>query len=153
MARHDPAGHPHAPDHYVFGDAVGRRVASPQKAWQTCVLKAYGHVPAWDRRNGLAPESQAAYRAVDLRFHDLRHEAGSRWLEAGMPLHHVKELLGHASIATTDTYLNAGRIHLRESMERAEARRSGKQVANSDAAVVGQTVGQDAGDERKSLVN
>ena len=52
-------------------------------------------------------------------FHDLRHEAGSRWLEAGMPLHHVKELLGHANISTTDTYLNAGRVHLHESMPRA----------------------------------
>jgi integrase len=36
--------------------------------------------------------------AIDLHFHDLRHEAGSRWLEAGIPLHHVKELLGHATL-------------------------------------------------------
>ena len=33
----------------------------------------------------------------------------------------VKELLGHANIATADTYLNAGRIHLHESMLRLEA--------------------------------
>ena len=39
-----------------------------------------------------------------------------------MPLHHVKELLGHASISTTDTYLNASRIHLRESMLEMEKR-------------------------------
>jgi site-specific recombinase XerD len=45
---------------------------------------------------------------VDLHFHDLRHEAGSRFLGAGMPLHHVKEMLGHANISQTDTYLNAG---------------------------------------------
>ena len=43
-----------------------------------------------------------------------------------MPLHHVKELIGHANIATNDTYLNAGRVHLRESMERVEQRKSGK---------------------------
>ena len=41
-----------------------------------------------------------------------------------MPLHHVKELLGHASISTTDTYLNAGRIHLHESMRRVDATRN-----------------------------
>ena len=35
-----------------------------------------------------------------------------------MPLHHVRALLGHASISTTDTYLNAGRIHLQDSMRR-----------------------------------
>jgi integrase len=60
-------------------------------------------------------------RAIDLHFHDLRHEAGSRWLEAGMPLHHIKELLGHANISQTDTYLNAGRLALRESMQRFDA--------------------------------
>ena len=122
MARHDPAGHPFSASAFVFGNEVGHRVGSSQKAWETAVLKAHGHTPEWTKRsNCLAPESQAAYAEIDLRFHDLRHEAGSRWLEAGMPLHHVKELLGHANIATTDTYLNAGRVHLQESMRRAEA--------------------------------
>ena len=122
MAQHDPAGHPLPPAAFVFGNAVGDRVTSPKKAWETAVLKAHGHTPHWTTgSNSLAPESQKAHREIDLRFHDLRHEAGSRWLEAGMPLHHVKELLGHANIATTDTYLNAGRIHLHESMLRLEA--------------------------------
>jgi hypothetical protein len=31
----------------------------------------------------LSKESRAALRAIDLHFHDFRHEAGSRWLEAG----------------------------------------------------------------------
>jgi len=66
---------------------------------------------------------------IDLHFHDLRHEAGSRWLEAGMPLHHIKELLGHANISQTDTYLNAGRLALQDSMKRFDAAR-GKTVAN-----------------------
>jgi integrase len=66
---------------------------------------------------------------IDLHFHDLRHEAGSRWLEAGMPLSHIKEILGHANISQTDTYLNAGRVALQDSMQRFDARR-GKLVAN-----------------------
>ena len=37
-----------------------------------------------------------------------------------MSLHHVKELLGHASISTTDTYLNATRIGLQEAMEKVD---------------------------------
>ena len=40
-----------------------------------------------------------------------------------MPLHHVKELLGHANISTTDTYVNAGRVHLQESMRKVEEAR------------------------------
>ena len=123
MARVDPAGHRFGPEAFVFGDAVGCRLKSPKKAWATAVLKAHGHTPTWVKSD-LSPASREAYRAIDLKFHDLRHEAGSRWLEAGIPLHHVKELLGHASISTTDTYLNAGRIHLHESMRKVDATRN-----------------------------
>ncbi len=128
MARHDPAGEPFGPDAFVFGDEVGRRLNSQKKAWESAVLKAHEHTPTWKHR-GLSPESREAYRTIDLLFHDLRHEAGSRWLEQGLPLHHVKELLGHASISSTDTYLNASRIHLRESMLEMEKRgKSGESV-------------------------
>ena len=120
MAQHDPAGRPLPTKAYVFGDECGGRLKSPKKAWETAVLKAHGYKPTWGG-SSLTPASQAAYRSIDLRFHDLKHEAGSRWLEAGMPLHHVKELIGHANISTTDTYLNAGRVHLHESMLRLEA--------------------------------
>ena len=48
MAQHDPAGHPFLPEAYVFGDEVGQRVGSSQKAWETAVLKAHGHI----RRRG-----------------------------------------------------------------------------------------------------
>ena len=37
----------------------------------------------------LAAESRAALDVIDLHFHDLRHEGGSRLLEAGWPLHHA----------------------------------------------------------------
>ena len=37
----------------------------------------------------------------DLHFRDLRHEGGSRLLEAGWPLHYVRDMLGHADISTT----------------------------------------------------
>jgi hypothetical protein len=49
-----------------------------------------------------------------------RHVSGQPYVWQA-DLHHVKELLGHANISTTDTYLNAGRVHLRESILRLEA--------------------------------
>jgi len=69
-------------------------------------------------------ESQQAFRAIDLTFHDLRHEAGSRLLESGWPLHHVQEMLGHANLSQTSTYLNGTRIGLQESMQRFDSTRA-----------------------------
>jgi hypothetical protein len=70
------------------------------------------------RLRSLGPESRAALAAIDLHFHDLRHEAGSRLIEAGWPIHHVSEMLGHASLEQTSTYLNVTRVGLHESMRR-----------------------------------
>jgi len=52
-------------------------------------------------------QRRAKLHEIDLNFHDLRHEAGSRKLEAGGPLHAVSRWLGHSKLTTTDTYLNA----------------------------------------------
>jgi hypothetical protein len=53
----------------------------------------------------------------------LRHEAGSRLLEGGWPLHNVAQMLGHANIAQTSTYLNATRVGLQDAMRRLDASR------------------------------
>jgi integrase/recombinase XerD len=103
---------------FVFGDGVGQRVRCVRKAWDTAVLKAHGHKPVWFGSNTLAAESRTALRAIDLHFHDLRHEAGSRFHEAGWPLHHVQHLLGHKSLEQTTTYLNVTLTGLEESMRR-----------------------------------
>ncbi|MCL4761297.1 MAG: site-specific integrase [Burkholderiales bacterium] len=116
----DPAGEPHGDRAFLFGTEIGTAVGPPHKAWQTAVLKAHGHEPEWVKGAGrLSAASQAAYDALDLHFHDLRHEAGSRWLEAGWPLHHVRDMLGHRDISTTSRYLNADRAGLLASMRRA----------------------------------
>ncbi|MDE0830893.1 MAG: site-specific integrase [Vicinamibacterales bacterium] len=69
--------------------------------------------PSFVRSSARAP---LRIRKIDLHCHDLRHEAGSRWHEAGVPLHHVRALLGHSNIATTDTYLNAVGVELQKSI-------------------------------------
>jgi integrase len=97
MIKVAPDGKERSPAGYVFGDDVGGHVADPKKAWATACRNA-----------GI----------TELHFHDLRHEAGSRFLEAGWPLHNVQEMLGHADLKQTSTYLNVTRVGLQDSMKR-----------------------------------
>ncbi len=116
MRRCDPDGQEHPPTAYVFGDAVGHPAKSFKRAWERAVLVAHGHTPEYvmkPRSDGLKPlatavltsASRALLTAVDLNFHDLRREAGSRWLEGGVPLHTVRDWLGHTSVAQTSVVL------------------------------------------------
>ena len=45
----------------------------------------------------------------DFHLADLRHEAGSRFGEAGVPIVYVGSLLGHSNLSTTSRYLNINR--------------------------------------------
>lgn len=102
--RCDPAGEVLPPDGYVFGDEIGRRRCSIKTAWRlTCA------------RAGI----------TGLTFHDLRREAGSRWMDAGVPLKRISTWLGHANIAQTSTYLAASDGDDPAAMARFEAARRG----------------------------
>jgi integrase len=134
MARVDPAGRGYPPTAYVFGE-LGHRQGSIKKAWATAVLKSHGYMPEWIRKgksNDLSHQSRAQLKTIDLHFHDLRHEAGCRWLEAGWPIHHVQEMLGHANLSQTSTYLHAAEGGLQESMRRFDDSARGKPVAKID---------------------
>lgn len=102
MRRLDPAGHPFGPDAYVFGNEVGEREKSVRIAWEQAREQA-----------GLG----------DFQLRDLRHEAGSRFDEAGMPINYVSNMLGHANLRTTSRYLNIQRRGLHRAMEEFERHR------------------------------
>jgi integrase len=101
MRRHDPDGHPFPADAFVLGNEIGGRVASVKTAWQAACRRA---------------------NITDLHFHDLRREAGSRWMEAGVPLATIQKWLGHANISQTSVYLSTTTAGEHEAMRRFEER-------------------------------
>ncbi len=41
----------------------------------------------------------------DVHFHSLRHGFGSQMAKNGVPIHHIRTLMGHSNISTTNVYL------------------------------------------------
>jgi integrase len=153
MARTGPDGKEFGPFDFVFGD-VGQKFGSIKKAWATTVLKAHGYTPKWIEHGKLSPECRAALRNINLRFHDLRHEAGSRLIESGMPAHEVQAQLGHADLSQTTTYLNTTLERRKASMRRAdEARARCKPVANEALMEHRPVCNDDKRENVKPLVN
>ena len=83
----------------MFGDPLGRRVKSVATAWNNTCAKI-----------GLE----------GFQLRDLRHEAASRFDEAGMPINYVSKFLGHTDLTTTTRYLNVQRREMRRVMDRYE---------------------------------
>jgi hypothetical protein len=75
--------------------SISDRVRNIKRAWHTAVLKAHGYKPSSTKKRvdeetvvktaNLSAESHASLDAIDLHFHDLRREAGSRWLDGSVP--------------------------------------------------------------------
>lgn len=108
MRRAAPDGTAHPPEAFVFGNEVGQSVKRVTRAWERAVLISHGHKPEYDTTTkGLTPASRALLKTINLHFHDLRREAGSRWLDGGVPLHTIRDWLGHTNISQTSTYLES----------------------------------------------
>ncbi|MDP3720023.1 MAG: site-specific integrase [Acidobacteriota bacterium] len=137
LRRLDPAGKPLASDKFVFGNAVGEQVQSPRRAWYTAVLKAHGHEPTYAKGANLDADSRAALRTIDLHFHDLRREAGSRWMDAGVPLATIQRWLGHSNVSQTSVYLAGSSSSEHDHMRRFEERRDACNGLATDAGSQG----------------
>ena len=132
--RLDAAGEKKPDEAVVFSDEASEPVGSFRTAWVIAVLRAHGVKLVWLKDGvwrDLAPECKAQFRAFNLHWHDLRHEYASRLVERGVPLAQVRDLLGHASITTTERYNNQTLENLQAAAAKLEA---GKEFAPATAA-------------------
>jgi integrase len=109
MRRLDPCGQPFPPDAFVFGNRIGERVRSIRTAWEN---------------------AREAAGLEGFQVRDLRHEAASRFEEAGVLTTDVSKFLGHRNLSTTTRYLNTTSRRLRMALLRVEQARS-ERLANS----------------------
>ncbi len=121
--RVDAAGEEKPDDTLVFSDEIGQGVGSFRTVWVNTVLRAHGMSVRWSRLGSYKEPSQESldeFRRIDLHWHDLRHEYASRLVEQGVPLAQVRDLLGHASITTTERYDNQKLENLQAAAARLE---------------------------------
>jgi integrase/recombinase XerD len=119
---------------------LGRRAIAALRAWidgpRTAFAAHAGSAPAWvilsARGNRLSRmriweivrlHAEKAGVPADIGPHTLRHSFATHLVAGGVDLRHVQEMLGHASIATTQRYTHVDASRLRSVHEKFHPRR------------------------------
>lgn len=95
--------------------AFGRPKLSPRPGQRALFLNARGGRLSRQGAWGVV-RKHAARVGLSERMtpHTLRHSYATHLLESGADLRHIQELLGHASVSTTQVYTHVTRARLRE---------------------------------------
>lgn len=106
------------PDELIFSTKSGKRRTEIGETFEKAVERL-------ELNKGV---SDSRMKAV---YHSLRHTHASRLLEAGTDIYHVKTLLGHRNIQTTERYLHVRADNLRAAVRNMERMKNGKEPAGN----------------------
>ena len=81
-----------------------------------------GRIDPREVRRVVHRAAQRVEGAADIGPHGLRHSAATHMVDAGADIRSVQELLGHASLATTQVYTHVSVERLREAFDRSHPR-------------------------------
>jgi integrase len=95
------------------------------------------------------PESRAHLKAINIRFHDWRRTAGSRFMAGGMSPHYVQRFLDHANLSTTSRYLKIDQQGMHNALKAFEKARGEDTQTDTQSADAETTSGTNGA--RKSL--
>ncbi|MDX6418129.1 MAG: integrase/recombinase XerD, partial [Trebonia sp.] len=88
----------------ALASAVGRNTASSRKASPAVFLNARGGRLTRQGAWGVLREAAVRSGKSDVSPHTLRHSFATHLLDGGADIRVVQELLGHASVTTTQVY-------------------------------------------------
>ena len=113
---------------WLLTDVAGaRRPATAPLFARTGDVSIKSFRTAWENTRSRAGLS-------DVWFHDLRAEYASRLIEHGVPLSQVRDLLGHASIVTTERYDRQRLESLKEAVRCLDTGQSFKNLSSLPSA-------------------